>query len=613
MVLVCSIAHEKRASLANAEYSNVHGIGEMWLINSDTYQLENFIDSHLAPRYAILSHTWESNELVYKDMREADGPKRARGHKKIRYACEQAAKDRLSYIWIDTICINKSDSSELSEAINSMYRYYQEAQCCYAFLADVDGESARVEDTSVQEGANNIPRETLGMKLVSEKLTKARWFTRGWTLQELIAPSQLRFYDQNWQLLGSRHSLREAISSITHIDERVLIAPEKYLKECSIAKRMSWAANRQTTRLEDEAYSLLGIFEVNMPMLYGEGRHAFIRLQEEIIRRSTDLSIFAWLAGSQSSVEAGELLALSPQLFAWCEKIISLPQDSSFHLTNVGLEGSLLLYESSVMLSCYEEDKPMEWLALNLDLDRATPKPCTANVESDNGRIEIRVGDEPVVIGNVSTSLGRILYVPIHNAPTYTKTKVILRRSRQAAPSSALYLRLELMSTGSVSIIKTATFPSRQWTGLNGSRVSIVKGLQGENIKGGVLLSINYFQCRRYVVICFEAGTNLRSRIKAPSIHTTVTAMREIPTAKTEHLLQNSIEEFVRAGGLMKPLPLETRQKISGYFGPDFTCIVKYKYEEDLPAPLINMQVRVEGQFQRLVHGHYAGYRVCDI
>ena len=129
-------------------------------------------------------------------------------------------------------------------------------------------------------------------------MSQSRWFTRGWTLQELIAPAQVQFYDKSWNSIGMKDNLSQELSLITGIGQEVLLASkgrnlEELLDQVPTARKMSWAANRETTRIEDTAYCLLGIFGVNVPLLYGEGERAFIRLQEEIVKNSNDLSLLA--------------------------------------------------------------------------------------------------------------------------------------------------------------------------------------------------------------------------------------------------------------------------------------------------------------------------------
>ena len=192
---------------------------------------------------------------------------------KIRDACAVARADGYRYIWIDSCCIDKTSSSELSEAINSMYQWYAHAGVCYAFLADVPAKADHDRAGS--------------------RFRRSRWFARGWTLQELIAPLHVVFLSKDWVDLGSKHTRAGLVREITGIAYNALLHVEP-LDKFSVAQRLSWACGRQTTRVEDQAYSLLGIFDINMPSLYGEGHRAFRRLQEEIMRRIPDQSLFAW-------------------------------------------------------------------------------------------------------------------------------------------------------------------------------------------------------------------------------------------------------------------------------------------------------------------------------
>jgi hypothetical protein len=236
------------------------------------------------PPYAILSHTWgkDEDEITFEDWNNGIAKSKA-GYAKIHCCGEQAANDNLEYFWIDTLCIDKTSSAELSEAINSMYMWYEESAVCYAYLADVSS-----------------------MKSFSD----SRWFTRGWTLQELVAPEKVMFFDCTWKLLGSRVDLCKYISKCTQIPGTILTG-FRHPDHFSIAQRMSWAARRHTKRIEDRAYSLLGIFGIGMGLLYGEGLQAFIRLQEEIMKSSEDTSLLAW----RSTDNRGGCLATSPDAF----------------------------------------------------------------------------------------------------------------------------------------------------------------------------------------------------------------------------------------------------------------------------------------------------------
>ena len=229
------------------------------------FSLTEFIGDNI-PQYAILSHTWgaDDEEVTFRDLRK--GKRRAKvGYRKIQFCSDQAAKDGLRYFWVDTCCIDKSSSAELSEAINSMFAWYRDAARCYVYLSDV----------STCDFSSD--------KLVFQQ---SRWFTRGWTLQELIAPASVEFFTVEGERLGDKVSMVDELSSITHISVQALQGCP--LRDISVEQRMSWIQSRQTKREEDAAYSLLGIFDVYMPLLYGERReNAFARLTEEINKLSS--------------------------------------------------------------------------------------------------------------------------------------------------------------------------------------------------------------------------------------------------------------------------------------------------------------------------------------
>ncbi|KAL2070351.1 hypothetical protein VTL71DRAFT_13377 [Oculimacula yallundae] len=236
----------------------------MRLLNTTTFKLHTFFDNDV-PKYVILSHRWDAEEVTFQDLESGRGPDMP-SYAKIQGCCSQARNEGWEYVWIDSCCIDKSSSAELSEAINSMFKWYEQAQICYAYLSDVD--------------SRLFP--------ISFQLRESAWFTRGWTLQELLAPANVVFYDKMWIDIGTKRSLKDDISSITGIRDLW-----KY-QYCCAAEKLSWASRRKTTRIEDEAYCLMGLFDINMPLLYGEGEKAFRRLQEAIMMSSEDQSLFAW-------------------------------------------------------------------------------------------------------------------------------------------------------------------------------------------------------------------------------------------------------------------------------------------------------------------------------
>jgi hypothetical protein len=218
------------------------------------------------PAYAILSHTWGKDEVSLQEVEAGTGKGKA-GWEKIQFCAKQAASDGLQYFWVDTCCIDKKNAVELSAAINSMFRWYQNAARCYVYLSDVSKSDNRADDQIVWEN-------TFG---------KSRWFTRGWTLQELIAPRSVDFFSLEGERFGNKLTLEARIHKITGIEKNALRGD--VLSNFSIKERRSWAERRNTTVEEDAAYCLIGIFEVSMVPNYGEGKdHAFRRLDDEIHR-----------------------------------------------------------------------------------------------------------------------------------------------------------------------------------------------------------------------------------------------------------------------------------------------------------------------------------------
>jgi hypothetical protein len=255
----------------------------MRLIHCETLQLEEFWKP---PLYAILSHTWEKDEITYQEMLSPSDKTIAKdGYIKIERAIELAQEHGYAYIWVDTCCIDKKSSAELSEAINSMYKWYQNAGLCIALLTDVS-----TKDRAVYCGAGSFESEH--QEFACHIFESCRWMKKGWTLQELIAPVKVLFYDRDYNYFGNKRNLRDSLSRVSGIDRDVLESSDP--SSASVAARMSWAADRKTSRDEDLAYCLIGLFGVNMPLLYGEGDRAFIRLQEEIMRTSDDHSLFTW-------------------------------------------------------------------------------------------------------------------------------------------------------------------------------------------------------------------------------------------------------------------------------------------------------------------------------
>ena len=309
-------------------------------------------------RYAILSHRWgaEGDEVTFVDINESKATSHKRGFVKLKRFCEEAFELGCAYGWADTCCINKGDSSELSEAINSMYRWYQRSHICIVYFKDVP----------------------------EKAMMKSEWFDRGWTLQELIGPRNAYFYDRNWKLIGTKsgllaednHNLEligmnsellAELSLKTRIPKDVLSHATSPLT-CSVAQKMSWAANRKTERDEDRAYSLLGILGVYMPLIYGEGMKAFLRLQRTI--ESKDESIFAWEMGIKEDRRTYTgLFAPSPDSYVNCTKVIQTSGSTGFSDANGELSIELRTLPHSMetyyaVLNCTERASTEDRIAI---------------------------------------------------------------------------------------------------------------------------------------------------------------------------------------------------------------------------------------------------------
>lgn len=242
------------------------------------YKLTKDLAPEDLPEYAILSHTWLPDndlEVTFTDLTQRDAKAKPEGYAKLQFCGEQAFKDGLEHFWVDTCCINKESSAELQEAITSMFSWYRNATRCYAYLGNV----------SLDRSANGQLDGLPPISLWEAAFRNSRWFQRGWTLQELLAPKSVDFFSKEGIRLGDKASLRSIIHEITGIPLGALSGDP--LSKFSVEERFSWIEQRQTSRREDKAYCLLGIFNVYMPLIYGEGDSAFGRLREEINKRHT--------------------------------------------------------------------------------------------------------------------------------------------------------------------------------------------------------------------------------------------------------------------------------------------------------------------------------------
>ncbi|KAI1367501.1 HET-domain-containing protein [Xylaria arbuscula] len=305
----------------------------MRLLNVRTRELKEFF-GHKTPKYAILSHTWEEEEVTFEDLKHPQHQTKT-GYYKIDQTCKIAAREGFDWVWVDTCCIDKSSSAELSEAINSMFDWYYKASICYVFLADV-------------------PPPTKPTENLVKTIYQARWFTRGWTLQEYLASSKIVLLNSAWQPLCPGNFPTITYDFRTNILHRGLSAFDfvSHLLTCITGINASrWQdASTATRLLEDEAYCLLGILDVKMPLLYGEGSQAFSRLLGELIKKSNSHDVLAaWYGLPQPDLF--HVLPTSPRAYAGCARefkdvqVGGKPASLHFTMTNAGLNIELPLIQ----------------------------------------------------------------------------------------------------------------------------------------------------------------------------------------------------------------------------------------------------------------------------
>ncbi|KAG4436230.1 hypothetical protein IFR05_008286 [Cadophora sp. M221] len=386
----------------------------MWLIDATTIRL-HFVEDPSTYEYAILSHTWEGGEVTFQDIANLEEATKKPGFAKIQKTCNLALERGITYAWVDTCCIDKTSSAELTEAINSMFQWYKLSAVCFAYLSDLPNCELR-HNSSV--------------------LGACRWFTRGWTLQELIASKSIEFYDKQWNMKGTKLSLSTVLSRLTGVDEEI-IRDSELVSTASVAKRMSWAASRQTTRVEDMSYCLFGIFDVHLPLIYGEGWKAFIRLQEAIILESSDLSIFAWKADFADQAIRG-VLAFSPSEFRQAGDIQGLDDPliiaPDFVITNKGVKIETFLRQRDgeyyMTLQCMDSkvrarDENQKVLAIRL-------------LKTAHGYVRHRPTDLTIV-SQAQKSTAKFLRTP---SPEIKITSICIPKSISLAESRILHDRL---------------------------------------------------------------------------------------------------------------------------------------------------------------------------
>ncbi|RYP22844.1 hypothetical protein DL765_001440 [Monosporascus sp. GIB2] len=388
----------------------------MRLINVETLELKLFTSQDVPP-YAILSHTWRDEEVSLADF-TSNAVQSMRGYYKIKECRSKAHSDGYDWAWVDTCCIDKTSSVGLSESINSMFKWYEQAQVCYAYLDDM---------SSFTTG----PGAKLG--------TKAN------LLEEICAASGI----------STSH-----LTLAPHPDNDYCQIPGWRL--ASIAQKMSWASNRSTSRVKDEAYCLMGLFDVNMPLLYGEGTKAFRRLQEEIIKLSDDQSILTW---TDQSIDQQGILAPSPRSFRSSRQIEKLVVKEKFLVDSAGIvqPRTLPLAVASNQLRIYA---PLI----------TTNQAGTAITQEEDGRfylvrgnLELDANESGVLSSSLDTYLGCLVphrlakFAGFYKLPAH-HVLAVLNCTEQSFYACGIILRLDSRSPGHYErVVDIGIVHCRQW------------------------------------------------------------------------------------------------------------------------------------------------------
>lgn len=395
--------------------------------------------------------------------------------------------------WIDNCCIDKKNSVELAEAINSMFRWYNDAGVCYVYLDDVKAVGNNEESYIASFNAS-------------------RWFTRGWTLQELIAPAFVVFYSQDWSELGTRSSILRPIHLATGIDQ-TLLGNTGTLSRFSVAQKLSWASRRRTSRIEDEAYCLLGLFDLNMPLIYGEGERAFLRLQEEILKRSSDHTIFAWDSNGQ---QCHGVLADSPRAFEHSAHFIQRPFDADlppYSITNGAIHITFPVQTTEFELICTPALK--SHCSVQISMPYIAILNCGRSEDTDDGFLGLALGpddiDESLIKGPLIRH-PRLLKVGRNHVQTRADRKsLVLQPSdrptqsgldswRHPDASTRIFLKVQnpeaffgfkLKSTLWVRLATTAYNPDPGLIALKTSRRGLIMFESEEAASSGLLFEVS--------------------------------------------------------------------------------------------------------------------------
>lgn len=512
------------------------------LQRSDTgeFSLHSFGGNDTIPPYAILSHTWgaKKKEVTFQDLENGTGKNKA-GYEKIRFCGEQAREDKLQYFWVDTCCINKEDLTEVSLAINSMFRWYRNATRCYVYLSDVPKRIRKETKKRKRAGSSKDVWEL--------DFRKSRWFTRGWTLQELIAPASVEFFSQECEPLGDKVSLIQQIHEITGIPELALRGDR--LSHFSAKDRFSWIDPRETGEEEDKAYSLLGIFDVNMQLRYGEGMpNAFKRLEEEIDKLgkcTKDLRLTdPRLDKKRIEYTKGGLLE---DLYDW------ILQNSDFQHWRDEHESRLLWIKGDpgkgkTMLLCGiidEMEKSNTRMNLAFFFLQATDSRINNATAVLRGLIYLLVDQQPLLISHVRKKYDNAGKTMFEDTNAWTALVEIITNILHDPDLNSTYLIIDALDECVADLPKlldclvqmSSISPRVKWVVSSRNWPSIEERLETAGHKVGVCLELNAESVSTAVSIYIQHKTMQLAKLKKYNDYTRA--------AVQQHLISNAKDTFL--------------------------------------------------------------------
>lgn len=330
-----------------------------------------------APPYGTFSARWEDDTLGHEDLPSPQTAHQRPAFQALQRACSECQNHGLQWLWNDAVCINRRSIDALSKTLNSLAEIYRKSRLCIVYLHDLfDTEASHFD--------------------VERGLSSCSWIKHVWMLPQLIFSTVLQFYDAQWMHIGSKRQLSAELSRITAIEEGVLDGSES-LEDYPNCVKMSWAAGLSAEAIEDVAYSLLAVFNVNMTIRYGEGMESFLRLQEEILKNTDDYSLLAWQPIPNQSYRG--LLAHSPLEYSHfknkSKESPSLRGQLKIQSDGLYIQAGLGGRGNDLLLPFYTSDGPLTWVVLSL-WDGVFVRNCTETMTDDAQVSNVFIRNIPV-------------------------------------------------------------------------------------------------------------------------------------------------------------------------------------------------------------------------